>query len=206
MASPQSVSLARDLLGRAEREDPRTSEGRVQRSLLVAAAFRAILGRHAIVVGGTAEDYWTADEYTLTDLDLVTWPLSAAERVLLLELGFAQDGRYWVHGSTGLPVEITGVGPRRRAGTGGDHRPGSRRSGDHRSGGLYLDWIRQATASGGSQIDVSFKGAVAIAGTNYDSMDWDYVVEALGRESRELGGLMQRLDRRVRRIVREAFA
>jgi hypothetical protein len=64
-------SGANQLLEEADREPDR-----LRRHLLVAAALDSTFAKRAVVVGGTAEEYWTHDDYHPTDLD-VCMPLSS---------------------------------------------------------------------------------------------------------------------------------
>lgn len=203
MASGPSVSRARDLLARAASGDGSDPEERLERSLLIAAALREVLSHEPIVVGGTAEDFWTADEYHQTDLDLVAWPLTDGERSMLGALGFTQEGRHWVHGPTGVPVEF----------------PDSRLAGDearvHRHEidaglalvisveDLYLDRVRQSTVDPDDERLGSFRSALAIAASNFERMDWTYVDEAIRNEGEADPKALRRIHRRVRRTVRE---
>src|SRR5215831_2327880 len=74
--------LAQDLLSKAK-----AAEQRLDQRLLVAAAFTTVMESPPIVVGGTAEEFWTRDEYEPTDLDLIPSP-SAADEAAFKELGF----------------------------------------------------------------------------------------------------------------------
>lgn len=201
MASAEAIARARDLLEAAATCDRTKADERLRRNLLIAAALREVLPHEPVVVGGTAEDFWTADEYHETDVDLVTWPLQKDEQDLLRELGFAREGRHWVHGTTGVPIEI----------------PDSRLAGDlsrvrrEQLGSgvaliisaedLYLDRVRQATMSPGDTESVSFKSALAIAAANYDRMDWTYIDRALSAEKQGSPTLMKKLDAQVRRTL-----
>src|SRR5436190_2110398 len=60
-----------------------------------AAALRRILSHDPIVVGGTAEEYWTAADYHETDLDMCV-QLSKVDRSTLAGYGFEREGRHWV--------------------------------------------------------------------------------------------------------------
>jgi hypothetical protein len=206
MVSIESVSRARELLSQAAGCDGSDEEERLERNLLIAAALREIFEREPVVVGGTAEDYWTADSYHETDLDLVTWSLSSDEQDLLRELGFVREGRHWVHGPSGVPVEI----------------PESRLKGDHSrvhhepkgpgvvaiisAEDLYLDRIRQSTMSPEDESLQTFNSAVAIAAANFIEMDWSYVERAIDSDDEVSPTLIRRVDKRVRRRVRKRLS
>jgi len=206
MVSVERISLARELLGRAAACDGSKEDERLQRNLLIAAAFREVLTQEPIVVGGTAEDFWTADAYHETALDLVTWSLTSREKDLLNELGLTREGRHWVHAASGVPVEI----------------PESRLRGDlarvHRepthpgvasiisSEDLYLDRVRQSTMSPDDEMLPTYKSSVAIAAANYDRMDWRYVDQAIRDEQEVSRDLMRGIDKRARRAVRDRLS
>ena len=203
MASPESVSRAAELLREAASRDATDPDQRLERGLLVAAALREVLSHEPVVVGGTAEDFWTADEYHPTDLDLVTWPLTRREQGVLRALGFTREGRHWVHGATGLPVEF----------------PESRLAGDearinrHPIGqgfasiigveDLYLDRVRQSTVDPEDVRLPTYLSALAIAASNRDRMDWRYVDEAIRGETEVDPRRMRKIHRRVRRTIAE---
>jgi hypothetical protein len=207
MVSPESVSLASDLLEEASTLDARQEDQRLERNLLVAAALREVLTRsEPIVVGGTAEDFWTSDEYHETDLDLVAWPLSDDEEALLETLGFTHEGRHWIHAATGLPVEMP-----EGALAGDVSRVHRERIGRGEVSiisveDLYLDRVRQSTVDADDDGLPTYKSALAIAASNYESMDWTYVDRAIRIEKEVTPALMARIDRRVRRTTREKLS
>jgi hypothetical protein len=206
MVSTENVSRARELLDKAAARDGLDEDERLDRNLLIAAAFREILSHEPVVVGGTAEDFWTADSYHQTDVDLVTWAPSAHEQEVLSNLGFSKHGRHWVHAATGVPVEI----------------PEARLKGDllrvHRepkapgivviisAEDLYLDRIRQSTMDPEDESLQTFNSAVAIAAANYTEMDWAYVDAAIDADDDAPRDLMRRIDKRVRRRVRDRLS
>jgi hypothetical protein len=134
-----TASKARKLLALAEREPER-----LQRHLLLAAALRETLTRDPIVVGGTAEEFWTQAEYHETDLDICV-PISREDEAALRQLGLERTGRHWSRPGLQAVVEF----------------PDDRIDGDesrtveHKVGpgaariigldDLYLDRLRQAT-------------------------------------------------------------
>jgi hypothetical protein len=206
MVSIESVSRARELLNRAAACDGSDEDERLERNLLIAAAFREILSHEPVVVGGTAEDFWTADSYHETDLDLVTWTPSTQEQDALKDLGFMKDGRHWVHEASGVPVEI------RESRLKGDL---SRVHREQKDPGivaiisvedLYLDRIRQSTMDPEDASLQTFNSAVAIAAANFIEMDWGYVDEAIDAEGEVPPALMRRIDKRVRRRVRDRLS
>jgi hypothetical protein len=204
MVSDESVSRAAELLAEAAARDPRDGDQRRARNLLIAAALREVLTQEPIVVGGTAEDFYTADEYHETDLDLITWALTQDERDLMVHLGFRQEGRHWIHASSNVPVEM----------------PESRLKGDPSRvvreptppghaviisrEDLYLDRVRRRTSD--LTNDRLERSAIAIAVTQYETMDWAYVDETIERENEVSPSLMKRVDSRVRRRARDVLA
>lgn len=202
MVLAKSISLAAELLRWAASLDPADQDQRLERNLLIAAALREVLTSEPVVVGGTAEDFWTADEYHETDLDIVTWSLTEDEQALLSSLGFKQDGRHWVHGASGVPVEFpepTLKGDPKRvhrepAGTGIAPIIGVE--------DLYLDRVRQSTMVPPDPGLGTYQSALAIAASNYDQMDWSYVDEVIARQRDISPGKMEEIDRRIRRTLR----
>jgi hypothetical protein len=193
-----NISKARSLLrlARAERE-------RLTRHLLVAAALREVLSGDPIVVGGTAEEYWTAAEYHETDLDLCAY-LTREDRAVLTGLGFRREGRHWTHPRINVAAEF----------------PGSRIDGDEARtievpvgpgaarviglDDLYLDRLRQATIDERRE-GVEFQAALAVVAARYEDIDWPYVrgrIEAISDTEGSVGGSMRRLDSKIRRRVR----
>lgn len=196
-----SVSSAEELLRLAGVE-----KIRLTRHLLVAAALRELLSVEPIVVGGTAEEFYTADEYHETDLDVCTW-LSSEEETLLTDLGFERRGRHWVHLASKVPVEF----PEARI-DGDEARVRHERVGVGQAAiigveDLYLDRIRQATMDPNAET-VSFHSALAIGAAAFESIDWQYVERRIGSTidaDRALGDLMMDLDHRIRRRIRKAL-
>ena len=203
MASPESVSRAAELLREAASRDATDPDQRLERGLLVAAALREVLSHEPVVVGGTAEDFWTADEYHQTDLDLVTWPLTRREQVVLRGLGFTREGRHWVHGVTGLPVEFPG------SCLAGDEARIHRHPIGHGVASiigvedLYLDRVRRSTVDPEDVRLPTYLSALAIAASNHDRMDWRYVDSAIRGETEVDPRLMRKIHRRVRRTIAE---
>jgi hypothetical protein len=175
------------------------------RHLLVAAALRQILARDPIVVGGTAEEFWTAAEYHETDLDLCV-PLDQGDRRRLGELGFRREGRHWVWGREGRWVAVE-FPDSRIDGDEARTREVPVGSGSARVIGLddlYVDRLRQATIHEERE-GVEFASALAVVATRYDDIDWPYVrtrIADITRAEGEVGRMMKRVDGRVRRRVR----
>lgn len=198
MDSRESLSRSARLLDRATRE-----KRRLRRHLLVAAAIGEAFPHDAIVVGGTAEEYWTSDAYHETDLDICT-PVSGADEASLRLLGFVREGRHWYHGAARVAVEF----------------PDSQIDGDPERvvrvtvpGGsaakvigvddLYLDRLRQATMNEGVE-DLHFHSALAVAASCFELMDWRYVrsrVRVIEASEPSIGAAMRRISTRLRRRV-----
>lgn len=194
-----SVSKARALLAEAASE-----RARLKRHFLVGAALTEVLSLTPVVVGGTAEEFYTQDEYHETDLDLCG-RVTPEEEELLVELGFQRLGRHWFHLSSEVAVEfpeerIDGDEARIRnvpVGTGGVAIIGL--------DDLFVDRLRQATAST-SKTSVEFKSALAVAGAAYDTIDWGYVDRVIQGEDRPTGERMLRIKSQVLRTVRRRLA
>jgi hypothetical protein len=195
-----SSSKARTLLREAAREPDRLT-----RHLLVAAALRQVLTRDPIVVGGTAEEYWTSAEYHETDLDLCA-PLDAGDQRRLADLGLLREGRHWVWGRKGRWVAVE-FPDSRIDGDEARTREVSVGSGSARVIGLddlYVDRLRQATIHEETE-GVEFASALAVVATRYEDIDWPYVrtrIAAIAHAEGEIGRIMRRLDARIRRRVR----
>lgn len=198
---PNDSALARSLLASATLEPDR-----LRRHLLVAAALRHALRDDPIVVGGLAEDYYTSDSYLPTDLDVCA-ELCQQDIHELEDLGFRRDGRHWYHSPSRVAVEfadteIDGEESRTR-----EVEIGSGRARLIGIEDLYLDRVRQATMDE-SDGSIPFTGAVAIAATCFEEVDWTYVrirlKQILGTEP-VVGGSMLRIERRIRRRARQAI-
>jgi hypothetical protein len=190
------------------RDAARTGE-RLQRHLLVAAAFREVLEREPVVVGGTAEEFQSGAPYHETDLDLVG-VVTEAERRVLRSLGFRKRGRHWYHEASHVAVEFPDdrldgdmdrverfdVGPGTVAMIGVDD--------------LYLDRLRQATAPIANVEDtVEFHSALAVATGAFERIDRRYVlrrIRDIERREPSIGAGMRGLDARIRRRAKRAQA
>jgi hypothetical protein len=199
-----SVSRARKLLAEAAATP---QPPRLERHLLVAAAFREVFAFDPIVVGGTAEEYWTSAEYHETDLDIVV-QLTEPDRAALTSLGFERDGRHWYHPRAKVAVEfpdtrIDGDETRTKEAPVG--------SGTARLIGLddlYLDRLKQSTAKEHRE-DVEFKSALAVAAARLEDIDWRYVearIRAVVQDDPALGEVMKRLDSKIRRRARKRLS
>jgi hypothetical protein len=197
-----SDSKARELLELASSEPER-----LKRHLLLAAALSEVLVHEPIIVGGTAEEYWTEAEYHETDLDLVA-PLSRKDEETLKRLGFKKAGRHWERPGLAAVVEfpepvldgsedrtvLLSVGPGHARIIGLDD--------------LYLDRLRQATINEAIE-GVEFHSALAVAAARIEEIDWKYVTkrlqDILQREGDRVGGGMKRINSRIRRRVLRAM-
>jgi hypothetical protein len=159
-------------------------------------------------VGGTAEEYWTADEYHQTDLDICV-PLTTGDEAALRRFGFRKRGRHW---SLDLASAIVAVEfPDSRI-DGDESRTVEPRIGPGRPriiglDDLYLDRLRQATMS--THEGVEFHSALAVVAAAYDEIDWRYVRKRLRKiadDNPALGDPMKRLDSRIRRRVRRVLS
>ena len=174
--------------------------------LLVAAALTTVMSTAPIVVGGTAEEYWTGDEYAPTDLDLIPGPSDADERVIR-GLGFKREGRHWVRHDIPIVTEFPY-----------DESLEVRRTSEITVGGavikvigvddLYLDRLGQSTMAMNIR-DQHFASLMAIALTNWDNLDWVYIGERIAeilKANPRLGAAMRTMHRRCRRRARNALA
>lgn len=197
-----SVSRAKGLLNSAAKEPQR-----LRRHLLVAAALREALPREPVVVGGTAEEFWTADEYHETDLDLCV-PIDRKSEQLLKTLGFGRTGRHWFHEASKVAVEFPDTtidGDAQRV-----HRENIHTAQAAIIGldDLYLDRLRQATVSEATT-GIEFHSALAVAAARYEDIDWDYVhrrIDNIAEEEPSIASLMKAHDSRIRRRVRQALS
>jgi len=197
------ISRAKDLLAGARNERDRT-----RRHLLVAAALHEVFTSDPIVVGGVAEDYWAADVYVETDLDICV-PLTREDELSLKKLGFSKDGRHWFHKASSVAVEFPDSyidGDEGRTVTVAVGGGSARIIGVE---DLYLDRVRGATVNEWTDEDVSFRGAVAVASAHYLQMDWKYIVQRLAailKAEPLVGRSMKRINSLARRRARSATA
>lgn len=196
-----SVSSAKRLLAEAAGEPDR-----LRRHLLVAAALREALPSEPVVVGGTAEEFWTADEYHETDLDMCV-PLGSEGHRALDELGFVREGRHWSRPDISAVVEFPDA---EIDGEMGRTRLEPVSEGAARIIGiddLYVDRLRQATVAEGAE-GIEFHSALAVAAAGQPSIDRAYVearIDEVTHEARFVGESMRRLDAKIRRRVRRSL-
>ncbi len=173
---------------------------------MVAAAVREVLSSDPIVVGGLAEDYYTDDRYNPTDLDLCAF-ITEEDEQRLETLGFERDGRHWYQEATRVAVEF----PDDRI-DGDESRTETVDFGEGAAriiglDDLYLDRLRQATMTE-SEGNIAFIGAVAIAASRFEDLDWKYVrrrIRDIRVVEQGIGAGMASLNERVRRRARKAI-
>jgi hypothetical protein len=190
-----SISDARKLLASAEPQGDR-----LRLHLVVGAALRSALSFEPIVVGGTAEEFWTAREYHETDLDLVG-SLRRQDRETLQQLGFSVKGRHWLHRSLPIACEfpesrLDGDVDRTRLEPVGEGAARIIGVDD-----LYVDRLRQATVREEHE-GIEFDSALAVGASCYDIIDWPYVEKRIQEAEAYVGEPMKRIDARIRRRVR----
>lgn len=181
-------------------------------NLLTAAAVRLVVPGACVIVGGTAEGYWTdPDVYHPTDLDIWTAvPVHrrSAAGAALDGLGFTRDGRHWELPGLNVPIEfvsgpLAGSPDRlHEASVGGESVPVIGLD------DLYLDRLRQSTANE-IEDSVEFMSALSVAAHRYDAIDWRFVAQEIAkvRESNAIvGGKMERRNRRIRARVRRRLS
>lgn len=201
MAEPRRLEQAEKLL----RLVPKAKRPLNQR-LLVAAALSALMRPPPIVVGGTAEEFWTGDEYHPTDLDLIPGP-SRADQAALRKLGFKKEGRHWVREDIPIATEFPH-----------DESFEVRRTFDEKVADvvvkiigvddLYLDRLGQSTSTMNVR-DQHFSSLLAVALTNWEKLEWSYIETRIAeviKAKPALGDSMRTMHRRCRRTVRNALA
>ena len=172
----------------------------------MAAALSAVMSPPPIVVGGTAEEYWTGDEYHPTDLDLIPGP-TKADREAFRKLGFKKEGRHWVREDIPIVTEFPH-----------DESFEVRRTFDVKVTNvvvkiigvddLYLDRLGQSTSTMNVR-DQHFSSLLAVALTNWDKLDWSYIetrIVEITTVTADLGDSMRTMHRRCRRAARNALA
>ncbi|MFN2462961.1 MAG: hypothetical protein ABR573_03535 [Candidatus Dormibacteria bacterium] len=168
----------------------------------MAAAIQEALALTAVIVGGTAEVYWSGDEYHQTDLDLCA-SIGPEHHAALRAVGFVRSGRHWEHVASGVAVEF----PESEI----DGDPARTRTLVMGSGfatvigveDLYVDRVRQATADDNEY--GRFQSALAIAAAQYERIDWKYVQRRLRDvlvSDPTVGVACRAIDSRIRRRVR----
>lgn len=172
----------------------------------MAAALSAVMSPPPIVVGGTAEEYWTGDAYHPTDLDLIPRP-SRADQEAFRKLGFKKEGRHWVRDDIPIATEFPH-----------DESFEVRRTFDHKISDvivkiigvddLYLDRLGQTTATMNVR-DQHFASLLAVALTNWGTLDWRYIAARISETTKAtpaLGESMRTMHRKGRRAARNALA
>lgn len=198
-----SERVARRLLAAARRE-----KEQLPRHLLVAAALREVLSSEPIVVGGTAEEFWTRAEYHPTDLDVCV-PIDPGDRERLRALGFSREGRHWIHDL--VPTVAVEIPDSRIDGDPARSHLERIDEGAARIIGLddlYLDRLRQATANPVER-STEFMSALAVMAARYEELDRRYIDDVLNRierGERMIGTEMRRIDRLLARRVRRRLA
>ncbi|MGZ4213909.1 MAG: hypothetical protein ACXVQV_11820 [Actinomycetota bacterium] len=158
------------------------------------------------MVGGTAEEYWAADEYHQTDLDLCV-SLTRKDEATLRELGFSKEARHWWHETVKVAVEFPDSkidGDESRTVVDNDHG-GARIIGPE---DLYLDRLRQSTMNEDVE-DVHFFSALAVMAGIYEFCDRAYLRGELSRIMKAeplVGRAMRKVDSKVTRRVRKRLA
>ncbi|HEV2416084.1 MAG TPA: hypothetical protein VGX27_14870 [Candidatus Dormibacteraeota bacterium] len=201
LVDERKLKLAQTLLSKA-----RTTERRLDQRLLVAAAFTTVMQSSPIVVGGTAEEYWTRDEYQPTDLDLIPGP-SLADEAAFKEIGLEKEGRHWV--SKDLPVATEFPH---------DTSFEVMRTSHIAVGGvdvkvigvddLYLERLGQTTMSESTD-HVHFASVLAVAVANWGQLDWSYIEKRIRdtiASNPRLGASLMKMHRICRRVARKELA
>ena len=204
MPSPAQRKEARRLLELAGSPKPPQTQ-----RLLLAAAITAVFERDPVVVGGTAEEHWLSQESQATDLDLCPRP-SDQDIVELERLGFKRDGRHWVHAKVIHGVEFPGAGDDINrtvdvpiSGTGGAMAKVIGLE------DLYLDRLRQSTASETSRHSQRLDSTVMLLVARDATLDRDYVrtqIAAIIVREPVVGQAMKLMQRRAETRARRILA
>lgn len=199
-----TISKAKQLLKRA-----REAKSQLERHLVVAAAIREGLGVLAVVVGGTAEEFWTAAEYHETDLDICA-PLDARSERILRELGFEKPAgaRHWYQSALDVAVEFPStqfIGDEKRL---HEEDLGEAKALLLGLDDLYLDRLRQSTVTDRTT-GMEFQSALAVASARYEEIDWRYVDENIADIAKSdplVGERMKKFNSLVKRRARRALS
>ena len=188
-----SDSKARRLLAEASTE---TKD--LRKHLLVAAALREVLSAEPIVVGGTAEEFWTKQAYHETDLDLCVG-LRPEDLKTFVRLGFKKSGRHWIFRDVAVEIPESTI-------DGDADRTVLEKVGQGKAriigvDDLYLDRLRQTTMREVVE-GVEFHSALAVTAAQYGAIDWPYVRRRIASEEEYLRVSMMRLNSRIRRRLR----
>jgi hypothetical protein len=204
VASPTQRREARRLLALAASQHPPQTQ-----RLLLAAAISAVFEKSPVVVGGTAEEHWLSQESQATDLDLCPRPSNQDIRELE-RLGFKRDGRHWVHEKVIHGVEFPGAGddinrtvdvPISGAGGARVTMIGLE--------DLYLDRLRQSTASETARHSQRLDSIVMLLVVQRAALDRDYVtfqIAAITVAEPMVGRAMQLMQRRAQTRARRILA
>lgn len=199
-----SISNAKKLLAEAKLE-----KRRLERHLLVGAAIDEALQATAVIVGGTAEEFWTQGEYGETDLDICV-SVNEGENKVLESLGFSRSSgqRHWFHRGARVAIEFPASFPDADPGRFRNERVGSGMAVIIGLDDLYLDRLRQATLKS-HESSAEFQSAWAVVSSRYEDVDWPYVdkrVAAVSESEPIVGDEMKRIDSLLRRRARRKLA
>ncbi len=204
MASLAQRRQARRLLELAASQNPPQTQ-----RLLLAAAIAAVFETNPVVVGGTAEEHWLSQESQATDLDLCPRP-SNQDIVELERLGFKRDGRHWVHDTLIHGVEFPGASdditrtvdvPISGAGGARVRMIGLE--------DLYLDRLRQSTASETARHSQRLDSTVMLLVVRDLTLDRDYIstqIAAVAVNEPMVGQAMKLMQRRAETRARRILA
>jgi hypothetical protein len=176
--------------------------------LLVGAALSVVMEDPPIIVGGTAEEYWSRSEYHPTDLDLIPDPSKEDEKAFKA-LGFYREGRHWVRDEVPFGIEFPhdSTFQVNRTVTVKLKMPKA----EVQMIGvddLFLDRLSQATAT--MKVgDMHFDSLLAVAVTNWDDLDRVYITKRIREielQNPALGSAMRSMERRCTRRVRDLRA
>jgi len=146
----------------------------LERRLYFAAILTKALGRegkHLIVVGGQALQFYTAGAYATADIDFVC-PAADKLSEILSTWGFRRQGRHWQHDALELLVEVPGetlAGDPARITEVEIHGLSAQIIGIE---DLILDGLR-AAVHWRSEEDRYW--ASNLINANYQTLDWDYL-------------------------------
>lgn len=171
----------------------------LDRLLGVAALLRSVLPGRPVVVGGTAELYWTRLPYHPTDLDVCA-SVGPDEAKRLRAAGFVRDGRHWWHEERGVAVEFPGS----EADADPDRVVESHGALIIGVSDLYLDRLRRSTAND-SPGSIEYRSLLAVTSSCIDIIEWPYVRGRIAAEPPHLRRAMARNDSAVRRVVRRGL-
>jgi hypothetical protein len=146
---------------------------KLERQITIAAIITEALepvGITPIVVGGTAVEFYTVGQYATMDIDFVG-VINEQMKMVLAELGFSKDGRYWRIPQTDVMIEFPSdvlVGDMDRV------QPvefGMRKAYFIGVEDLILNRVQEAKHWGYPE---SGEWARTLMVTHYDGIDWSY--------------------------------